>query len=38
MNEVVKFAVKIILGGLMIGTGGKLVKNSAENAKKIGKA
>lgn len=37
MNEVVKFAVKIVLGGLMIGTGGKLVKKSADNAKKIGR-
>ena len=35
MNEVVKFAVKIIVGGLMIGTGSKLVKKSAENAKNI---
>lgn len=35
MNEVVKFAVKIVLGGLMVGTGGKLVKNSIDNAKQI---
>lgn len=33
MNEVVKFAVKIIIGGLMIGTGSSLVRNSVENAK-----
>ncbi len=38
MNEVVKFAVKIIIGGLMIGTGTRLVRKSADNARNIGRA
>lgn len=37
MNEVVKFAAKIIVGGLLIGTGASLVRSSANNARKIGR-
>jgi len=37
MNETVKFAAKLILGGLLIGTGSVLVKKSAENARRIGR-
>lgn len=37
MNQLVKFAVKILLGGFLIGTGGQLVRNSVDNAKNIGR-
>lgn len=37
MNEFVKFATKLLTGGLLMGSGAQLVKKSAENAKRIKK-
>lgn len=35
MNEFLKFAVKLLTGVTLAGAGGKIVKNSLENAKRI---
>lgn len=36
MNEFLKFAVKLLAGATLAGAGGKLIKNSMDNAKRIG--
>lgn len=36
MNEFLKFALKLLTGATLIGAGGMLVKNSLDNARRIG--
>ena len=36
MNDVLKFAVKLFVGTVAVAAGGKLVKNSLNDARRIG--